>query len=223
MNAFQRRRRALMMMQGGTQTFPLSDLPAGTGVKIGTDQYILTQKWTITAELYKESVLPTSMKMHSAGGTPSDYENSIVDEYLTSTFANSLPSGLSQYLILNTISYAMVVSGGTSTTTKTIQRSIVVPEYNGLADNSTVVGVLKTYFGTTDANTARISKNSGTAVEYWLRDAWTNGSSFNQHTVMSTGSRYRRGRTNSYYVRPVIYISLSTPVKIVGNEYVLSV
>lgn len=211
----------MAVSSGSAPSLTLADLDVGTAVKVGNDRYILCIKWTATASMLREDVLPTSMKMQNSSSVAADYDGSIVDDYLTNTYVPSLPSSVTKYMSTGNFTINVADVGAASTTTKTIQRKIIVPQYSMMADTGSLTTVLKAYYETTNANTARIAKSNGTAVEYWLCDAWTNGTQRNMHTVMNTGGRYRRGQDNSYYVRPYIYMQMATPVKIVNDEYVL--
>ena len=222
MTELMRRRRALMAAQGGsTPSLTLGDLTGGDGVKIGSAQFILI-KGSSVAYMLREALIYTT-KYQASATLPVDYDGSNIDTYLTTTFSNSLPSGISDYLYPSSVTYPMGASGATSTTNKTITRSIrVMTKAN--TSNNTWLNALKAYYNTTDSATALKAKYNGTVKAWWLMDAWTNGSSVECYTVLTNGTAGRKGATaTDIYVRPLVILSLSTPVKIENDEYVLDV
>lgn len=89
--------------------------------------------------------------------------------------------------------------------------------YASTAEGPSFLDALKTYYNTTNANTARIGKNSNkTAVYWWLRSGASQTACRIVHT---SGSEYSNNATNgSFWLRPALSFSEGTPVSDEGAD-----
>lgn len=207
------RRRVLIAAQKEEQTAHLSDLENGTGVKIGNSMFIIVSgssaRYLLRDALLNKRAFFTTITANV------DYEGSNVDNYLVNTFIPAFSTKIRSYMVDANIS--CVVNNNGTESTKTIVRKAFLPSYSALNGNSWKTS-LKTYYGVTNDNTASVSKYSGDAKTYWLRDAYT-GSTERARSVSSSGA-LSYGKVNAqYYTRPCICMSNDTPVKEVNGVW----
>lgn len=204
-------------MAAQTSGLTITDVPLGSGVKIGTEQFIAVNRVTDGTLMFRDELLSSTMKMYNSAPSVTDYEGSIVDTYLSTTYLDSFTAQLQSYFVLR--GYPCITYDGSSSATKTINRKIVVSNKASLED-SIVLSSLKTYYGVTEDDDSRIAKLSGVATPYWLRDANTSIAERMQN-VAATGIFSRNALNKLYGVRPFLTLDPNTPVQIVNGEYVV--
>lgn len=210
-----------MALTEDVPSITINDIDAGTGVKVGDNMYILVYKGTNNAYLLRDYVFETKRKMFSTAPATVDYASSAVDTYLTGTFTNSLSAKVRN--VLYPVTIKCVTYNGSATGESSIQRSVFLLNNSNVGDSTGIVSALKKYYGTTNANTARVARTSSdnTARAWWLRDAYT-GNTNRFHVVASAGTISYQQSTTANYVRPVISISSMAGVRLVDGIYVLA-
>ena len=198
----------------------LSELTAGQSVYADT----LSSGETITSEfiylgesddgnagLLLWAVLPYSGKMHASN--VAEYQTCDQRAYLIGDFITDyLPTALQNCLVSSQYSYYSTDNAGLITLTDPVR--LLTYEECGYAttygEGPSRLSALMTWAGTTTANTARIAYNSsGAAVYWWLASSY---SSTQFRFVYAVGSASASNASNSYYIRPVLSVSLDTIV-----------
>lgn len=216
------RRRALMVQTKSSAGITIADVESGSGMVFNSEKYIVVYKDTDCVTLLRDELLNVSMKMFNTTPSVVDYENSNVDQYLTTTYLSSFSQAQQAYMCNANV--LVIMYDGSSSTSKTIQRKICVPRNGELSDTySKWLPALKEYYGVSTNNDARIAKLSGSANTYWTSDAFPSGTTLQMYYVLTTGGIHRQGVTKTSYIRPLIYLLPTTPVKIESGEYVVDV
>ena len=214
------RRRAIIGVQRAGGGIAISEIPSGTGIKIGTDMWILVRKGPDFVEILRDYTLPNRRAMYPEAPAIVTYVDSNVDVFLTTTFSSSLPahvqSALYQHTI-NCITYDGSVSGVAS-----VSRSIYELSESDLSNGSDIVNALVDYYSAANNNAARAAhrESDDAPVTWWLRDAYT-GNINRIRTVTESGTVLYQPVTVTRYVRPAMSLSSSTTVSLIDGVYSL--
>ena len=211
------RRRALMLLHEGAGT-TLENLDAGTGVKFGTHTFIIVNKKSDAVVLLRDFTLG-SYQMFSSTQNTVDYDGSIVDDYLSTTYAGSFSDGLKALMKATSVTYT--IASLSSETTKTITRYIRIPNYSEFSATSWTTA-LKKYYDVSTESDARIAKNSpNTAVKWWIMDAYKESSAVKMRYVNASGVIQRQTVTSYSNIRPVLHIDKNAKVQFDGETYIV--
>ena len=199
-------RRRMMMVGGGGA--PISDLPLGTLINVGTDGGAGAANYEIADinNFVSGGVVLVRKNIHSKSvfGNSTAYPGSALDNKTTSIY-NSLPEKL-QSKIMN-VTFALEGSG--SITRKVFALTHTMVGFG--ANNGTTEGkALQLY--TSNAN--RIKKYGGSAAYWWLSSR-RNGSY--SRCVITDGTAYHFNPSNSCGVVPAFIIPQSLQIEDSAN------
>ena len=188
-------RRRMMMAGGGGA--PISDLPLGTLINIGTDGGADAPNYEIADKdnLVSGGVVLVRKNIHSksAFGSSSAYPGGTLDNKMTSIY-NSLPEKLQSKIMDAT--FALEGSGS-------ITRKVFALTYTmaGFGDNNDVTEgkALQHY----SSNDNRIKKYSGSADKWWLS---SRSNTYRSRYVFTDGTAYYSYPSSSYGVVPAFVI-----------------
>lgn len=202
--------RRRMMMAGGGGGAPISELPLGTLINVGTDGGAGTPNYEIADKdnLVSGGVVLVRKNIHSqsAFGTSSTYPGSTLDNKMTSIY-DSLPERLQSKIMDAT--FALYDSGS-------ITRKVFALTYTmtGFGDNYRVAEGKALQLYTSDAN--RIKTYNGAAKSWWLSSYY---SSFHPRSVDANGTSHN-SYGDPYYstgVIPAFVISSETLYDVTPN------
>lgn len=218
MTTLDKRRRAIMSGAGKAPDDVIGVLEPGSKVKLGMYPFIVMEQ-TENYTIIMRDVALGSRAQSSAVTTNADYDGSPVDTYLTGTYIPSFSQIFKNIMVTAPVVISTNYDGTTGT--KTINRNCVVPSQTQM-QKSGWLAALKSYYGVTTDNQARIAYNSsGTAVAYWLCNAYPSNSGL-YYTISSGGAV---GRTaaygHTYNQRPLIFIDPTAKVIFDGTQYVI--
>ena len=172
-----------MMMAGGGEA-PISDLPLGALINVGTDGGVGTPNYEIADKdnLVSGGVVLVRKNIHSksAFGSSTAYPDGTLDNKMTSIY-NSLPEKLQSKIIDATFA----LEGSGSITRKVFALTYTMAGFG--ANNGTTEGKALQYY-TSNAN--RIKTDDGAAVLWWLASRRTASNSYHVDAVGSVGSNY---------------------------------
>ena len=188
-------RRRMMMVGGGEA--PISDLPLGALINVGTDGGNGAANYEIADinNLVPGGVVLVRKNIHSrsAFGSSTAYPDGTLDNEMTSIY-NSLPEKLQSKIIDATFA----LEGSGSITRKVFALTYTMAGFG--ANNGTTEGKALQYY-TSDAN--RIKTYNGSADYWWL--ASRDGELFSRR-VIKAGGRGSNYTFNSYGVVPAFAI-----------------
>ena len=193
--------RRRMMMAGGGGGAPISDLPLGTLINVGTDGGAGAPNYEIADKdnLVSGGVVLVRKNIHSKSefGSSTYYPGSTLDNTMTSIY-NSLPEKLQSKIMDAT--FALLNSGS-------ITRKVFALTYTmaGFGENyNTAEGkALQLY----TSNENRIKKYNGSADIWWLSSPKVPYA----YLVDTNGAASYHNRPNSHGVAPAFVISSKTP------------
>ena len=193
----------------------------GETVKIGSDKFIVMSKASTSVKLLR-AILVGSTTALAAASTDCNYNGSLLDQFCTGTFKDTLPATVQSFLVPTSFTYTRVNAGTSSTVT--ITRDIRLPTYSELSSSAWLTA-LRTYHNAPSetANYARRTQNAGgTFSPYWIADGYPTGSG-RWREVNNTGAFGYTGapHTDSYGMRPLLNLNPNTPVTTDADGYVI--
>ena len=227
MNNFWRHRRGIMAVQNNTPSpisMAISSLTAGTELQIKEDGVYQPYIYLgLDAENHARALrkVPLS-KRKIANANVSDYSLTTIDSWLedtTSGYCARFDQPTLSCFVNTTISFLAYSAPGATAEYKTLSRKVFLPSKKEMGDGGSEAGysylpALKTYYNTSDTNTARAS-----SVDNWMRTGWSNSTNLLMLAVLSGGSiyRYYTSSTTAAGVRPMLSIDSSTVVSVVNG------
>ena len=194
-------RRRMMMAGGGGA--PISDLPLGALINIGTDGGAGTPNYEIAD---KDNLVPGGVVLvrkniysNSAFGFTANYPNGTLDNLIKTTIHNEMPQKLRDKMMEVTFT----LSGPGNITRKMFALTYTMA---GFGDNKGVAEgkMLQLY----TRNASRIKKLNGSAASWWLS---SRSSSTRARYVASHGSTNEYNPSRSDGVVPAFIIPYKTP------------
>ena len=195
--------RRRMMMAGGGGGVPISDLPLGTLINVGTDGGAGTPNYEIADKdnLVSGGVVLVRKNIHSKStfGVSNTYLDGTLDNLIKTTIYNEMPQKLREKMM--DVSFNLSGSGD-------ITRKMFALTYTmaGFGNNSGVAEgkALQLY----TSNASRIKTFNGSAVGWWLS---SRNSSDGAWRVGSDGSAGNGNHSFSRGVVPAFVIPSETP------------
>lgn len=207
-----------------TEMLTIGSLTAGTEVTVmesnvahpwiflgkdSNDNCILIRKNTYSTRAMNSSVLATT-----------DYDGTSMDMWLQGDYQTRFTQGVVSHLSPKSITYTVYSPSGSPTSfTKTIKRSVYLPSmhemgFGGSEGGDSYIDVLKAFYDTTDAKTARIANNeSGAAVHYWSRTASIQGESRFRYVRQWGDETYGQATAGTTTcTRPMMSLLPTTPI-----------
>ena len=194
-------RRKMMMAGGGG--VPISDLPLGTLINVGTDGGAGTPNYELADKdnLVSGGVVLVRKNIYSQSkfGSNTNYPNSTLDNLIKTTIYDKMPQKLRNKMM--DVSFPLYSSGN-------ITRKMFALTYTmaGLGNNSDVAEGKALQLYTSKAS--RIKKLNGSAVQWWLS---SQESSYTAWYVSMRGSADGSNFSHSYGVVPAFVIPSKTP------------
>ena len=196
--------RRRMMMAGGGGGAPISDLPLGTLINVGTDGGDATPNYEIADKdnlvsggvvLVRKNVYPST----SAFGSTANYPNGTLDNLIKTTIYNTMPQKLRDKMM--DVTFTLSGSGD-------ITRKMFALTYTmvGFGNNSGVAEgkALQLY----TSNARRVKTFNGSATDWWLSSRRT---SDNAWLVSENGAADYGRQSFTRRVVPAFVISSKTP------------
>ena len=195
-------RRRMMMVGGGGA--PISDLPLGTLINVGTDGGAGTPNYEIADKdnLVSGGVVLVRKNIHSksAFGSSTAYPGSTLDNKITSIF-NSYPEKLKSKIMNATFA----LEGSGSITRKVFALTYTMTGFG--ANNGTIEGKALQHY---NSNANRIKKYNGSADRWWLSSR--SNTSYSLY-VYNDGAAYNnRSPSDSSGVVPAFIIPQSLQI-----------
>lgn len=217
MNELMRRRRGLMVSQGGLR---LNDVPAGSIVDFDGREFVAVALQGNAVLLLCRYLLATQRTMGKSPAGNYDFDGGTIDKYLNTSWYAALSAAAQQLLATMTISYP--ASDGTALVDKEIQRKVALPTRQQLTNDGTqdgiVLAALKTYNNTQQTATARLATLSGGAAHAWW--SMSASSTTKYWGVNATGGAASYGYNDGgIYVRPIIAVSKFARVNLINGVY----
>ena len=190
------------MMTAGGGGAPISELPLGTLINVGTDGGAGTPNYEIADKdnLVSGGVVLVRKNIYSqsAFGSNANYPNSTLDNLIKTTIYDKMPQKLRNKMM--DVSFPLYSSGN-------ITRKMFAPTRTmvGLGNNSDVAEGKALQLYTSKAS--MIKKLNGSASEWWLS---SQKSSYTAWYVNDTGSAYGGNFSHSYGVVPAFVIPSKT-------------
>ena len=190
------------MMTAGGGGAPISELPLGTLINVGTDGGAGTPNYEIADKdnLVSGGVVLVRKNIYSqsAFGSNANYPNSTLDNLIKNTIYDKMPQKLRNKMM--DVSFPLYSSGN-------ITRKMFAPTRTmvGLGNNSDVAEGKALQLYTSKAS--MIKKLNGSASEWWLS---SQKSSYTAWYVNDTGSAYGGNFSHSYGVVPAFVIPSKT-------------
>ena len=200
-------RRRMMMMAGGGGV-PISDLPLGALINVGTDDGAGTPNYEIADKdnLVSGGVVLVRKNIHSksAFGSSTTYPGGTLDNKMTSIY-NSLPEKLQSKIMDAT--FALEGSGS-------ITRKVFALTYTmaGFGNNNGVTEGKALQLYTSNAN--RTKTYNGAANIWWLSSRYIAG---DVHCVSTDGAANSNRPSKLYGVVPAFAIPSETPYNATPN------
>ena len=193
-------RRRMMMAGGGGA--PISELPLGTLINVGTDGGAGTPNYEIADKdnLVSGGVVLVRKNIHSQSvfGSNMNYPDSTLDNLMKTTIYNKMPQQLRDKMM--DVTFNLSGSGD-------ITRKMFAPTYTmaGSGNNSGVAEgkALQLY----TSNTSRVKTLNGSTAGWWLSSRL---GSYNAFFVNSGGSAYGNDPSRSCGVVPAFVIPSET-------------
>ena len=193
-------RRKMMMAGGGG--VPISDLPLGTLINVGTDGGAGTPNYEIADKdnLVSGGVVLVRKNIYSqsAFGSNANYPNSTLDNLIKTTIYNKMPQQLRDKMM--DVSFNLYGSGD-------ITRKMFAPTYTmtGFGNNNRVAEgkALQLY----KSNDSRVKTLDGSAAFWWLSSRASDGA----WNVRTGGYAYSYNPLNWSGVVPAFVIPSKTP------------
>lgn len=158
--------------------------------------------------------------MNSTSMTVMDYDGTTMDTWLTGSYLTRFTERLVANLSQRDITMSVWNTETSTISVKTISRAVYLPSMfelgfgniNGSEDGTSYLPVLKSFYGTTTDNTARIANDdSGTAIHYWSRTASNRSTRF--WNCRQWGDKDDQQPTaNLVGYRPMISLLPTTPI-----------
>ena len=201
--------RRRMMAALGSGEAPISDLPLGALINIGTDggagasNYEIADKDNLVSGgvvLVRKNIYSTS-----AFGSTTSYPNSTLDNLIKTTIYNKMPQQLRNKMMDVTFN----LSGSGDITRKMFALTYTMAGFgnnNGVAEGK----VLQLY----TSNASRIKTFQGSKDDWWLSSQYTSTSAW---LVNLNGSGNRRSPSNTLGVVPAFVIPSETPYNATPN------
>ena len=197
---FALRRRTMINARKG---LPISDLPLGALINVGTDGGAGTPNYEIAD---KDNLVPGGVVLvrkniysKSTFGSNTNYPNSTLDNLIKTTIYDKMPQKLRNKMM--DVSFNLYGSGD-------ITRKMFAPTYTmvGFGNNNGVAEgkALQLY----TSNASRVKTFNGSAAEWWLP---SQKSSYMAWYVNPSGSAYGGNVSHSYGVVPAFVIPSKTP------------
>lgn len=172
----------------------------------------------------------STKQMNSAAMTVMDYDGTTMDTWLTGDYLTRFTERLVASLSPRDITMSVWNTETTTLSVKTISRAVYVPSMfelgfgniNGSEGGTSYLPVLKSYYGTSTDNTARIANtDSGSAIHYWSRTASNRGARF--WYCRQWGDKDDQGpAVNLVGYRPMMSLLSTTPIaESEGGGYVV--
>lgn len=200
-------RRRMMMAGGGGA--PISDLPLGTLINVGTDGGADTPNYEIAD---KDNLVPGGVVLvrkniysNSAFGSNTNYPGGTLDNLIGTTIYNEMPQKLRDKMM----DVTFTLSGSGDITRKMFALTYTMA---GFGNNGEVAEgkALQLY----TSNASRIKTLNGSAANWWLSSQY---SSYNACYVYADGSANYRGPSNAYGVVPAFTIPQSVMLEDSAN------
>ena len=188
---------------------PISDLPLGTLINVGTDGGAGTPNYEIADKdnLVSGGVVLVRKNIYSNAefGSTASYPDGTLDNLIKTTIYNKMPQQLRNKMM--DVPFKLSGSGD-------ITRKMFAPTYTmvGFGNNSDVAEGKALQLYTSKAS--RIKKLNGSAVEWWLS---SQNSSYMAWYVSADGSAYGGNFSHSYGVVPAFVIPSKTPYNATPN------
>ena len=194
--------RRRMMMAGGGGGAPISDLPLGALINVGTDGGAGTPNYEIADKdnLVSGGVVLVRKNIYSnsAFGTTAKYPDSTLDNLIKTTIYNEMPQKLRDKMM--DVSFKLYFSGD-------ITRKMFALTYTmaGFGNNSGVAEgkALQLY----TSNASRKKTFNGSVAHWWLSSRYT---SSNAWFVFTNGGASNHRPSNTYGVVPAFVIPSET-------------
>ena len=189
--------RRRMMMAGGGGGAPISDLPLGALINVGTDGGAGTPNYEIADKdnLVSGGVVLVRKNIYSKSGSNVNYPNSTLDNLIKTTIYNEMPQKLRDKMM--DVSFTLDGSGD-------ITRKMFALTYTmaGFGNNSGVAEgkALQLY----TSNASRIKTFNGSALSWWLSSqrssayAWFVGADGTANNTSNT--LYARGVVPAFVI-----------------------
>ena len=188
---------------------PISDLPLGALINVGTDGGAGTPNYEIVDKdnLVSGGVVMVRKNIYSNAefGSTASYPDGTLDNLIKTTIYNKMPQQLRNKMM--DVPFKLSGSGD-------ITRKMFAPTYTmvGFGNNSDVAEGKALQLYTSKAS--RIKKLNGSAVEWWLS---SQNSSYMAWYVSADGSAYGGNFSHSYGVVPAFVIPSKTPYNATPN------
>ena len=201
--------RRRMMIAGGGGGVPISDLPLGTLINVGTDGGAGTPNYEIADKdnFVSGGVVLVRKNIHSesAFGGSAAYPGGTLDNKMTSIY-NSLPEKLQSKIMDATFA----LEGSGSITRKVFALTYTMAGYG--ANNGTTEGKALQHY---NSNANRIKEYNGLIGDWWLSSRSDTSYSY---LVVSDGTAYNYGDpSDSFSVVPAFAIPSKTPYDLTPN------
>ena len=194
-------RRRMMMAGGGG--VPISELPLGALINVGTDGGAGTPNYEIADNdnLVSGGVVLVRKNIYSnsAFGSNTNYPNGTLDNLIKTTIYNEMPQQLRDKMMDVTFN----LSGSGDITRKMFALTYTMAGFGkniGVAEGK----ALQLY----KRNASRIKTLNGSADDWWLASRYDTA---NSYRVLADGTDYNYGSYNSVGVVPAFVIPSETP------------
>lgn len=221
------RRRAMMAGSGGDSSYPITNLTAGTEVKIsenGTlNPYIYLGTNTQGNAIVLRKLAMSTQKAYATAANKPEYANSQLDTWLINTITEKYTQKLKDNLVNSDITYA-TYDDSYAETINTISRKIFIPSKyelggGGNEGGTNFLSALKAYKNTTSANTARATEQDGGATfsYLWTRTELSNSSAQNKvqcyqrNGILGTND-YQASNGVNAKTRQMLSLKSTTPI-----------
>ena len=194
-------RRKMMMAGGGGGGVPISDLPLGALINVGTDGGAGTPNYEIADKdnLVSGGVVLVRKNIYSRSNANTSYPNGRLDNLIKTTIYNKMPQKLRDKMMDVTFD----LEGKGSVTRKIFAITYTMAGFG--ANNGTTEGkALQLY--TSDASS--IKTFNGSVDFWWLSSRYT---SSNAWFVFTNGGASNHRPSNTYGVVPAFVIPSETP------------
>ena len=201
--------RRRMMMAGGGGGAPISDLPLGTLINVGTDGGEGTPNYEIADinNLVPGGVVLVRKNIHSKSsfGSSTAYPDSKLDNLIKTTIYNEMPQKLRDKMM----DVSFNLNGSGDITRKMFALTYTMAGFG--ANNGTTEGKALQHY---NSNANRIKKYSGSAAYWWLSSRFNSSGS---RGVYADGAAGSYSPSNSRGVVPAFIIPSETPYNATPN------
>lgn len=204
--------RRRMMMAGGGGGVPISDLPLGTLINVGTDGGAGTPNYEIADinNFVSGGVVLVRKNIYSNSkfGSNSLYPNGTLDNLIKTTIYNEMPQQLRNKMM----DVTFYLSGSGDITRKMFALTYTMVGF-GNSEGVVEGKALQLY----TSNTSRIKTYNGSAGLWWLSSRTSRNNTTGSRIVLTDGTAHTYHISNSIGVVPAFTIPSETPYNATPN------